>query len=148
MPHFNCPEPDALIEDQTKCYSIDVRATDEYCQTSCTTFGGIPAPACDPKVSDNDIHCWCWDCDSESESTASESESDSTPTDSETGDGDGAGSIETTNPGENCAVVTFYSECNYGGQSLEIHDDNDCLNWLPKSFCIPAGVEITLFDVC
>lgn len=31
--------------------------------------------------------------------------------------------------GKTCDVVTIYSECDYGGEAMEVADTVDCLEW-------------------
>lgn len=47
-----------------------------------------------------------------------------------------------------CEQVTFYSECNFSGNSIVILNQNDCLDWQPASICIPRGKRVRVFDVC
>lgn len=47
-----------------------------------------------------------------------------------------------------CDVTTIYSECNFGGDSLEVTESIDCLDWDPKSICVPEGVSATVYDLC
>lgn len=47
-----------------------------------------------------------------------------------------------------CTVTTLYSECNYQGESLEVEDTADCLDWDPKSICVADGDYVTIFDLC
>lgn len=31
---------------------------------------------------------------------------------------------------------------------MEILDENDCLDWSPKSICVPRGKSVTVWDEC
>lgn len=100
-------------------------------------------PACDFRSGDVHVTCRC-DCDGtpvpDEEEGGQEEEEEEEATDE--------GSIIISLPKPDCDYVTFWSECDYKGTEMIIEDDVDCLDWLPKSFCVPSGLEVTLFDVC
>jgi len=47
-----------------------------------------------------------------------------------------------------CEDVTFYSETHWRGDSLSVEDTADCMDWEPKSVCVPAHHSVTLYDLC
>jgi len=49
---------------------------------------------------------------------------------------------------ELCTEVTFYSKVDYEGLEKVIYDEVDCLDWSPKSVCVPRGKQVTLWDEC
>lgn len=82
------------------CVSIDSRATTEWCTLNCI-LGDLVHPACDPFVDDVHTVCLC-DCDDGELETSSTSEIVSS----------------SSSESEDCDVVTFYSECDYTGDTL------------------------------
>jgi len=34
------------------------------------------------------------------------------------------------------------------GEVFEVDDNIDCLEWSPKSICLPRGKAVTIFDLC
>jgi len=49
---------------------------------------------------------------------------------------------------DECDEVTFYSECYGWGDSFEVNGSSDCLEWEPKSMCIPIHKTVTLYNMC
>lgn len=49
---------------------------------------------------------------------------------------------------DDCPEITFWDECNYEGNSMNVAEATECLDFDPKSFCLPEGAQITLFNVC
>lgn len=80
------------------CVSIDSRATTEWCTLNCI-LGDLVHPACDPFV--DDVHTVCL-CDCDDGELVEESTTE----------------VEIETETAECDVVTFYSECDYTGDSL------------------------------
>lgn len=50
--------------------------------------------------------------------------------------------------GPECEVVTLYAECDYLGSYVELDETDNCLEFEPKSLCVPEDQEVTLFNIC
>lgn len=46
-----------------------------------------------------------------------------------------------------CDEVTFYEKCGWKGKTF-VGDEHECLEFTPKSVCVPEKSFITVYNMC